>query len=239
MSAPFTFKQFVINQDRSSMKVNTDGILLGAWVETDGASEVLDIGTGNGLIALMLAQRCSTAQITGVEIDENAFLDAKENASQCAFKDRIVLVKESIQNYSKSHYQSFDLIVSNPPFFSGGTFSSNENKANVRHTIKLPHGDLLIAVTRLLTKEGKFSVILPYIEGLRFVELANRSGLRLKCKTTVYAREEASPERLLLSFCKGESAIDVNESKLIIHEGDSNTYSSDYIQLTQAFYLNM
>lgn len=234
----FKFKQFDIEQERSSMKVNTDGVLLGAWAKVTDDSSILDIGCGNGLIALMLAQRNPKASITGVEIDEGSYLDAKLNLANFTLSKNLEFELISIQDFAKVSNKVYDHIVSNPPFFSGGTFSTNENKANVRHTVKLPHGDLLIAVTRLLAKGGKFSVILPEMEGLRFVELAKRSNLFLTDKCIVYTRQGYNPERLLLTF-SNEEPKSCNESSILIHDQDGNGYTSEYINLTKDFYLKM
>jgi len=218
------------------MKVNTDGILLGAWADCSEASTILDIGCGNGLIALMIAQRFENASIWGVEIDEGAFLDSVDNCRNSPFADRMEINHDSIQLYSRFSKLSFDHILSNPPFFTGGTFTSNENKANVRHTIKLSHGDLLQSVKRLLSPEGKFSIILPYIEGLRFQELAQRSGLTSCRITHVYSKKDKPVHRLLLTFSNRKKDNIAAQDQIVIHDSDSS-YSQDYINLTKGFYL--
>jgi tRNA1Val (adenine37-N6)-methyltransferase len=234
--ADFVFKQFVIRQDRSAMKVNTDGILLGAWADLEGSKRILDIGSGNGLITMMLAQRYTDAIITGVDIDAGSCEDAQENFENCSFKERITCVNQSIQDFARFSKEGFDHIVSNPPFFSGGTFSTNENKANVRHTIKLAHGDLINAVNKLLSPKGKLSVILPVIEGLRFIEFSERGQLNLLRKCEVYSRDSNPSERLLLTFGK-EKISKVEASSIVIHDGQSNSYSDTYKELTGNFYL--
>lgn len=233
-NSTFTFKKFTIKQNHGTMKVNTDGVLLGAWADVENASSILDIGTGTGVIALMLAQRNPTAQIIGVEIDEVASEEAKENVQESIFKDTVKIIQSSIQDFTLNANTAFDVIVSNPPFFTGGTFSANENKAQVRHTIKLPHGDLLHSVNSLLTNAGSFCVILPYIEGLRFIELAERSQLYANKITEVRHRKDKSIERLLIKFNKTKNE-PIKDDLYIMNE-DASSYSDKYIQLTKEFY---
>lgn len=233
-NSTFTFKKFTIKQNHGTMKVNTDGVLLGAWADVENAASILDIGTGTGVIALMLAQRNPTAQLIGVEIDEVASEEARENVQESIFKDNVRIIHSSIQDFTVNANTVFDVIVSNPPFFTGGTFSANENKAQVRHTIKLPHGDLLHSVNSLLSNSGCFCVILPYIEGLRFIELAERSQLYANKITEVRHRKDKSIERLLIKFNKTKS-IPIKDDLYIMNE-DASSYSDKYINLTKEFY---
>ena len=192
---PFKFKNFVIHQDQCTMKVGTDGVLLGAWVDVSHANEILDIGTGTGLIALMCAQRAKNSMVSAIEIEQAACEQASYNFNASPYANRLFSIQESIQNYSKLSRKTFDLIVSNPPFFSGGTFSSNQDRNSVRHTIKLPHGDLLSATRKLLSRSGKFCVILPYIEGLRFKELAHNYQLFCTKMTEVFPKAHKKTEQ--------------------------------------------
>lgn len=236
-SQPFQFKQFTINQDCCSMKIGTDGVLLGAWANTENSSKVLDIGTGTGVIAIMLAQRTDGAQIVAVEIDEEACKQAQVNMEASPWKERLSAVNLPIQDFVRQSSDKFDLIVSNPPFFSGGTFSENQDRNNVRHTVKLPNGDLLNAARNLLSKGGKFCVILPYIEGLRFKESAQRYNLYCTKMTEVKSKEGKPIERLLLQFEHEQKPL-VNDSLTIQHEA-RHDYTKEYIELTGSFYLNM
>jgi tRNA1Val (adenine37-N6)-methyltransferase len=234
---PFQFKQFSIAQDRCPMRVGTDGVLLGAWADVNKVKNILDIGTGTGLIAIMLGQRTETAQVVAVEIDEAACQQAIENCQNVAWGNRVQAIPISIQDYAKAAKETFDLIVSNPPFFTGGTFSDNQDRASVRHAVKLPHGDLLGAVRTLLAQKGKFCVILPYIEGLRFVEMASTYHLYCTKSTKIYPKAGKPVERLLLQFEK--EAKNMTEDSLIIQKEERNEWTEAYIQLTKDFYLNM
>ena len=236
-SPPFRFKQFEIHQDRCAMKVGTDGVLLGAWPAIDGISRVLDIGTGSGVIALMLAQRASKALIHGVEIDGDAKEQADENARRSPWTERIQIHGGAIQDFTIGEGEVFDLIVSNPPFFSGGTLSENHSRNAVRHTVKLPSGELLRSVRRLLSTQGKFCVILPYIEGLRFVELASSYNLYCTRMTEVLPKPGKPIARLLLQF--ENDAMPLMKDRLTIQGHDPDSWTDEYRMLTGAFYLHM
>ncbi len=234
---PFYFKQFSIYQDRCTMKVGTDGVLLGAWADVENARTALDIGAGCGVIAIMLGQRNTGLRIHAVEIDQAAAEQAKENARNAPWGDRIEVFNTSIQDFAKMHAGQYDLIVSNPPFFSGGTFSHNQDKNSVRHTVKLPHGDLLAAVRTLLTDSGRFCVILPYIEGLRFQELAQHYNLYCTRIMEVQPKQEKPVERLLMQFEKNDKPL--NKKNLVIQHEGINVWTEAYVALTGAFYLYM
>lgn len=235
---PFRFKQFDIMQDRCPMKVGTDGILLGAWANVDGVGSVLDIGAGTGLIAIMLAQRTGKAvQVDAVEIDEVSCRQALDNMDKAPWSSRLHCERCSVQEYAKFADRKYDLIVSNPPFFTGGTFSHNQDRNSVRHTIKLPHGDLLTAARKLLTDQGRLAVILPYIEGLRFQEMALTYNLYCRRITEVLPRAEKNIERLLMEFELNPGEIQKDE--LVIREAGENNWSAPYVALTSPFYLFM
>ncbi|MCO6478596.1 MAG: methyltransferase [Phaeodactylibacter sp.] len=234
---PFYFKQFTIHQDRCRMKVGTDGVLLGAWADISGVSNILDIGAGSGLVAIMLAQRTEQAIIHAVEIDSASAKQAAENMRASPWKSRLKVFHTAVQDYVPFAISRYGLIVSNPPFFSGGTFSQNQDRNSVRHTIKLPHGDLLAAVRSLLAPEGRFCVILPFLEGLRFQELAQSYNLHCTRMAEVYPRQGSKLERLLMQFEKQPKAM--RKSILTIHKGEIDEWTDEYVQLTGAFYLKM
>lgn len=235
----FRFKQFEIRQDRCNMKVNTDGVLLGAWVDVEGKEKALDIGSGTGVIAMMLAQRNESMKVTGIEIDPASFTQSGENMNSSPFAVRLDVLNMSVQDYSKICHEKYDLVVSNPPFFTGGTFSYNENKANVRHTLKLSHSDLLLSVKRLISTEGHFDVILPYIEGLRFIEIAEKYDFYTDRMTSVKSRENKNTERLLLRFST-KKQVHFHKDELIIQDGTGpKDYTEQFKALTKDFYTFM
>jgi tRNA1Val (adenine37-N6)-methyltransferase len=218
------------------MKVGTDGVLLGAWADVAAAKSILDVGAGTGVIAIMLAQRTEAAVIHAVEIDEIAWELAAQNMSKSPWASRLEVFKSPIQDFAKTTQTKYDLIVSNPPFFSGGTFSSSNDKATVRHTIKLPHGDLLSSTRTLLAEEGKFCVILPYLEGLRFKELASRYHLFCSKITEVRPKMKKPVERLLLQF---EQQVKPVEKDLLVIENEDSGWTEEYVALAGDFYLKM
>lgn len=235
--AGFRFKQFELQQDRCAMKVGTDGVLLGAWANTQDTTHALDIGTGTGLIALMLAQRAPELRVDAVEIDEASSEQARYNIAASPWASRMQVFCQPVQDYARSAQQPYDLIVSNPPFFTGGNFNSGENRLSVRHTVKLPHGDLLIAVRQLLAEQGRFCVILPYLEGLRFQERAEAYHLYCTRITEVTPVPGKPVERLLMQFeptPKGQ----VTDQLLLRNRGGGEDYTEAYRALTKEFYLN-
>lgn len=219
------------------MKVGTDGVLLGAWADVSNAQRILDIGTGNGLIAIMLGQRNAEAQIDAVEIEAEACTEARENMQNAPWAERLRVLHVSVQDYVGQAPEPYDLIVSNPPFFSGGTFSDQQDRASVRHTVKLPHGDLLAAVRALLQEQGRFCVILPVIEGLRFQEMATRYNLYCNKIMEVRPKDDKPAERLLMQFEKTQKPL--VEEMLILQKEGKNNWTEDYIALTGDFYLYM
>jgi tRNA1Val (adenine37-N6)-methyltransferase len=235
---PFVFKRFKIFQDRCAMKVGTDGVLLGAWAPVDNVASILDIGTGTGIIAIMLAQRTEHTEgviLHAVEIDELALNQAAENMATSPFASRLTAFHDSIQDFSKKQPHRYSLIVSNPPFFTGGTLSSTGDKTNVRHTVKLSHGDLMNATRELLAKNGRFCVILPLIEGLRFIEIARSYGFFLTYRTNVLPKQGKSIERLLLQFELSEKPL-IEDELIIQNSKEERDYTEGYKNLTQAFY---
>lgn len=220
------------------MKVGTDGVLLGAWVDTQAAQRVLDIGTGTGVIAIMLAQRTAAPEIIGVEIDAASCAQAAANMAAAPWAERLQAIHAPIQDYSRTERRPFDLIVSNPPFFSGGTFSNNQDRTSVRHTVKLPHGDLLHAVQRLLHAKGRFCIILPYIEGLRFKELAESYMLYPTRVQEVRGREGKPVERILVQFEKERKALEKLPEIAIRSASDTDEWTAHYRQMTADFYLH-
>jgi tRNA1Val (adenine37-N6)-methyltransferase len=233
----FYFKQFQIRQDRCPMKIGTDGVLLGAWADVSQASQILDIGTGTGVIAAMMAQRTQEATIHAVEIDAEAYGQAKENLEQTPWANRLSVYHQAVQEFAKEAVNQYDLLVSNPPFFTGGTFSHQAHRNQVRHTVKLPHGDLLSSVRRMMHPGGKFCVILPFIEGLRFQELAQSYHLYVSRITEVRPKATKPVERLLMQLeCHPTPTV---KDQLIIQHDGPNQWTEEYVQLTRDFYLNM
>lgn len=229
----FKFKQFTIHQEHCAMKVGTDGVLLGAWTDTGNASAILDVGTGTGLIAIMLAQR-SIAHIHAIEIEPGACRQASENAEMCPWKERISVNCTSFQDYSKSSNCRYDLIVSNPPFFQNSLKTPNDGRNLARHADMLPPDELLEGVEKLLTKQGRFCLILPYIESALLLVDAALYSLYCVRKTYVKPASNKNISRVLLELRRERSKL--METNLVI-QSDDGTYTSDFAALTKDYYL--
>ncbi len=234
-SQEFVFKQFKILQDKCAMKVGTDAVLLGSWVNASNAEAILDIGTGTGIIALMLAQK-STAVIDAIDIDKNAFMQAAENAAECRWKNRINTYHVSLQQYSSGCSRCYDLIVSNPPYFVDSSKALEESRTNARHTDQLPFVDLLNGVLNLLKESGKFYVILPTKESQQFRELAEEQKLFLTKLTRVITRTDRPEKRLLMKF-EFNCPKTIDEDCIIIEKDERHSYTDEYKELTKDYYL--
>ncbi len=229
----FRFKQFTIHQDQCAMKVGTDGVLLGAWVKSDQAKRILDVGTGSGLIALMLAQRTNEAIIDAIEIDAAAVKQAAENAQNSPWSDRIHILHQSLQGYitTKTRY---DLIVSNPPFFEEGTKASQQARTIARHNDSLKSEDLWQASQSLLQPNGRLAVIYPVEMAAQFIELGQKFGFKpqrcLNIKPTPYH----PIKRKLVEF---ERQATEYQEETITLEVERHMYTPEFVALIKDFYL--
>jgi tRNA1Val (adenine37-N6)-methyltransferase len=228
----FRFKQFSVNDDRCTMKVGTDAVLLGAWCNVHDAMRILDIGTGSGVIALMLAQRSDVETlIDAVEINADDAAQARDNVSQSPWPKRVRVIHGSIQDMIAD---SYDLIVCNPPYFSKSLLPPDESRTRARHSTMLSHDDLIAAVRRLLKPAGKFYLILPTKEAELFREEAEQAGLYLQELTRFHSRKEKPQERSLMTL--GYEEIVIKGDTLVLYE-DGHTQSMAYQKLTGEFYL--
>jgi tRNA1Val (adenine37-N6)-methyltransferase len=231
----FRFKQFSIEDSRCAMKVGTDAVLLGAWVDVSKAKKILDAGTGCGIIALMLAQRTERdVWIEGIEIEEQDAIQAAENSSLSPWKNRIKVTHQSLQEFKDG--ESFDLIVSNPPYFINSQLPPSTDRAKARHTHSLSYQELIDHSIRLLNKEGRLAVVLPYAEGKNFLNIASLSGLICIRQLAFYSREGKPQERWLFEFSLNPAPL--KKEKLVLH-GVGESWSPDYQSLTKAFYLKL
>lgn len=226
----FRFKQFEIQQDRCAMKVGTDGVLLGAWAA--GGKRVLDIGSGTGLISLMMAQRFPDAQVVGIDMDEDACVQARENVLASPFADRVEIVNARLQDYEAG---TFDSIVSNPPFFVGSLKNPDSKRAMARHADTLPFRELFLGVKRLLSDDGVFSAIVPKGVVDSFTAEACMLGFYLVRQCAVKTVERKAPKRYLLAFAWHRRGGMICSEETMMDE--SGGRSEWYAKLTQDFYL--
>ena len=230
----FQFKQFRIEQEKSALKVGTDGVLLGAWCKVHETSRVLDVGTGTGLIALMLAQR-SEAEISAIEINEDAYRDALNNFQKSPWTDRLSLYPADFNIFQESHSLRYDLVVSNPPYFERSPKSANPASSVARHDVSLSFLQLITGSKRLLTEKGRLAVILPAEALDDFRETARLAGFYLCRKTMVIPKIGKAPKRVLLEFSVS-AVYPIFDELVILLERDK--YSDDYVELTKEFYLS-
>ncbi len=234
----FKFKQFTVFQDKTAMKVGVDSVLLGAWIKCRNAQNILDIGTGTGLLALMLAQK-SDAKITAVEIDRNAYEQACENVENSIWNN-IEPVNLDIQEFAKHAKSKFDLIVCNPPYFHKSTAAENAQRTIARHDDNLTINALFQAVANLISPQGSFYLIYPYERKYELLSEAAKYNLQTVQMLAAKGNELKKPNRILIEFspknadnAKNNCAI---EQTMNIRNSATNKYSREYIEMTKDYY---
>lgn len=234
----FQFKQFTIEQDRCAMKVGTDGVLLGAWAPiVDATYNILDIGSGTGLIALMLAQRSNAQQIEAIEIDESAYEQCVDNFENSPWNDRLFCFHAGLDEFlEEMEDEAYDLIVSNPPFYTENYQSNDEKRDLARFENALPFDELIESAAHLLSEFGVFALIVPYKEEEKIIALAKEFQLYPFKITRVKGTPTSEIKRSLLAFTWDEQVLEMDE---LIIETARHQYTNEYIELTKEFYLKM
>jgi len=237
LTKPFQFKQFTIQQDKTAMKVGTDGVLLGAWVKLqDEFNSILDVGSGTGLIALMLAQRSYAESIDAIELNEDAYEQTVENFENSNWGDRLFCYHASFQQFVEEIEDTYDLIISNPPFYTSTFKKLPSDRAMARHSESLSFTELLQGTSKLLSETGTCAFIIPFEEEENFIEIANQNNLYPNRITRVKGNERTEIKRTLLQLTKVETAIETNE---LIIEIERHNYTPKYIDLVKEFYVKM
>lgn len=232
----FHFKQFTVYHDRCAMKVGTDGVLLGAWTDISDAKTALDIGTGTGLISLMIAQRNKNITIDAIDIETNAIAQAKDNIKNSPFATQIKCTQCSVQEFTEKHERKYDIIVSNPPFFAESLKSPDNQRSLARHDDTLNINDLLKASAKLLNNNGKLSLIYPYEHKKSILDIAKQNNLFINKVINVYPTPSPQPRRILLEISKNQSS--TQENNLII-EKSRHIYSDEFTELVRDYYLKL
>jgi tRNA1Val (adenine37-N6)-methyltransferase len=227
----FRFKQFEVYHNRCAMKVGTDGVLLGAWVETGSAQRILDVGTGSGLIALILAQH-SIARVDGVEFDKEAASQAAENISNSLWSDRMQIIESDFSNFSNGLY---DLIVSNPPYFRKSLKAPVKERNQARHTDTLSYETLVRKSASMLMSEGRFAVVLPFDVADVFEDMCWQQKLYTSKRCEVSSIEGQAPKRVLLEFSRFRKTI---ERTFLALSTPDHQQSIAFSELTADLYLN-
>jgi tRNA1Val (adenine37-N6)-methyltransferase len=234
---PFKFKQFTVQQDQCAMKVGTDAVLLGAWVNIEhNPKSVLDIGSGTGVIALMLAQRSSAQLIDVIEIDDGAFEQCVDNFENSTWSDRLFCYHASLQEFVDEVEDKYDLIISNPPFYSSDYKSDNNQRNIARFEDSLQFDHLIESASKLLSDDGKFAVILPFQEEEKLIALASEVNLFPNSILRVKGNPSTEIKRSLIEFSLKQNPVEINE---LIIETERHQYTQDYIKLTKDFYLKL
>lgn len=233
----FQFKQFSIKQDRCAMKVGTDSVLLGAWCPIDhNPFSVLDIGAGTGILSLMLAQRSNAQQIDAIEIEENAYEQCVENFEASPWSDRLFCFHAGLDEFIDEPEDEYDIIISNPPFYSEDYKSDNSQRDLARFQDALPFEELIEAADLLLSENGLFAVIIPFASEENFISLAKNVDLFPFKITRVKGTPTTEIKRSLLAFSRLKKQLTLDE---LVIETSRHQYTSVYISLTKDFYLKM
>ena len=233
----FKFKHFAIDQDRCAMKIGTDSVLLGAWAALDANPySILDIGAGTGVLALMLAQRSGSELIDAIEIDDDAYEQCVDNFESSPWADRLFCYHASLEEFVNEIDDTYDLIISNPPFYSDTYKSDNVQRDLARFVDAMPFRELIESVSKLLSPQGQFSVIIPFSEEKNFIVLASKEQLFPNRILRVKGAPHSEIKRSLIEFSFQKTSI--NPRELII-ETSRHEYTEDYIALTKDFYLKM
>ncbi len=234
---PFQFKQFNILQDKTAMKVGTDGVLLGAWANLDFYPDsILDIGAGTGLIALMMAQRCDAETIDAIELNDAAYEQTVENFEASDWGDRLFCYHASLDEFTDEIDEKYDFIISNPPFYTSTYKELPEDRAMARHAESLTYVDLLNSTAKLLSESGNCAFIIPFEEEENFLKIAEENQLYPNRITRVKGAVNTAVKRSLLQFSFVQTAITFGELTL---ELSRHNYTEDYKSLVQDFYLKL
>jgi len=218
------------------MKVGTDGVLLGAWIDVAGARTVMDIGTGTGLIALMIAQRNANALIDAIDIDEHACEQAEENAAASPWAERVKVFHTPLDRFVESRDEKYDLIVCNPPYFANSKRSEDEKRRLARHADELTLEHLFSASVSLLKGSGRMGIVFPFVDKKKVIDTAGRNGLYPEKILNVKHNAGKEPVRVLISFSKESNAF-AGEEEMAIETGIRHQYTKEFAALVRDFYL--
>ena len=229
---PFKFKEFIIHQNNAAMKIGTDGILLGAWADLSDKKKGIDIGSGTGVISIMLCQRNEILEIDSIEVSEKAVLDAKKNIKNCKWNERINLIHKDLRLFSTEN--KYDLIISNPPYFQKSLKPKDLGRLKARHEVSLNYKDVLNFSEKHLLKKGTINLILPIDQKQEVIEYAGKFGLYINKECIVFPKPNKNPHRLLIELSKTKKILE--SQSLIIENDGRHNYTDNYKKLTREFY---
>ena len=229
---PFEFKEFTIHQNNAAMKIGTDGILLGAWADLSDKKKGIDIGSGTGVISIMLCQRNEILEIDSIEVSERAVVDAKKNIKNCEWNKRIKLKHADLKLFSTEN--KYDLIISNPPYFKKSLKPKDLDRLKARHEESLNYKDVLNFSEKHLLKNGTINLILPVDQKQEVIEYAEKFGLYISKECIVFPKPNKNPHRLLIELSKTKKTLE--SQSLIIENDGRHNYTDNYKKLTREFY---
>lgn len=231
---PFFFKKFGLFHHRSTMKIGTDAILLSRWVEVYPDDDVLDIGTGCGLIPLMLSQK-GIRHADAVEIDGDSYEEAASNFKNSAWNTQLVAYHDDVKCFADKNFEKYDIIISNPPFFSGDNVPQNEKKGLARHTNTLSYKELLISVKKMLKPNGRFALVLPATESVAFLKIASDLGFYLQKELKIVPIEGKEPNRINMQLVVNQVR---TESETFVLRYENHAFTKEYKEFLKDFYLD-
>jgi tRNA1Val (adenine37-N6)-methyltransferase len=237
MSKQFQFKHFKVEHDRCAMKIGTDAVLLGAWASLEAQpNSILDIGAGTGVLALMMAQRSGAELIDALEIDDAAYEQCVANFENSDWGDRLFCYHAALDEFTEEIEERYDLIISNPPFYTEAFKSDNKERNTARFEDAMPFEALLKSVSKLLSNSGHFNVVIPYSEQLSFIEHAKHKGLYPYRILNVRGQQSSPLKRSLIGFSFQKQTLKTSELTIEI---ERHRYTNDYTALTKDFYLKL
>jgi tRNA1Val (adenine37-N6)-methyltransferase len=228
----FRFKQFAVALDKCAMKVNTDGTLLGAWTDPAGAATILDIGTGTGVLAMMMAQSNQDAIIDAIDIDEAACIQAGENFAACPWHSRLAVRHVSLQDFVSD--RAYDVIITNPPYFIDDSNGLDQRKNSAKHSITMTYDDLISGIDRLLAADGRAYVVLPVFNLPVFQEIAGRASLYITRRADVIAVKGKTPYVTLIRMERAQREFQIDTIQI---QDANGVFTNQYRELTKDFYL--
>ena len=231
---PFFFKRFGLFHHRSTMKIGTDAILLSRWVEVNSDDYVLDIGTGCGLIPLMLSQK-GIRHADAVEIDRDSYEEASLNFRNSAWGEKLAVYHEDVKTFADKNIAKYDLIVSNPPFFFGDNVPQKTKKGLARHTNTLAYKNLLVSVKKMLKPDGRFALVLPAIESVAFLKIASELGFSLQKEMKIVPIEGKEPNRINMQLVVNQCKM-ISETFVLRYE--NHAFTREYKEFLKDFYLD-
>lgn len=233
---PFHLKQFSLLHHRSTMKVGTDALLLGIWAEVNSTQRILDVGSGCGILSLLMAAR-TNAFIDAVEIDEASWVEAQRNFSASVFAKRLNAIHADFRKYAENTSLKYDLIISNPPFFINDMRSAEATRSNARHGDSLNYTELCKGVLGLLAENGRLCLVLPYDESKAFLSIASATGLKVSRKLIIFPKRGLQPNRINLELSLMPDTEEKHEVFVIREE--SNAFTDQYIRFFKDYLLGL